>query len=540
MSLTYNKKLGCYSVVTHDTALAERCGLTKSTTARGVDGETVYYTADSAMNPTDNPYAVMPFYEEGDSLVKQRMAGIKRDFDMSWKTDDEFVPASPDGLEYRGFQKAGVKYGVDKRDVLIGDEPGLGKTIQAVGIANEIQADKVLIIVPASIRLNWHREYLKWTTNPDAIAQAISSSKGGPDYNKANVIILSYELAKSPGLHAGLLEQKWDLLILDEAHYLKSTDASRTQAIFGGGNGLFKDNFIAKNVESIVALTGTPLPNRPRECYTLARALCHESIDWLSFEKFCYRYNPSGVMENGHKLELKGREPELQARLRSNFMIRRLKKDVLKDLPDKQYEFTYMETNGAIQEVLRRESLLSFKLSDLHDPFGDLFGMIATLRREMGEAKASGIVAHMRYLLDIEEIPKVVLFCHHNSVMDQMMIELEDYGIVAVRGGMGMKQKDKSVQAFRFNPKVRVFLGQMEAAGFGIDGLQDVCDHVVIAEPAWTPGTNEQAIDRCHRIGQHNNVLAQFLVVEGSLDERVLAAVLEKNETIHNVLDRSH
>jgi SNF2 family DNA or RNA helicase len=105
---------------------------------------------------------------------------------------------------------------------------------------------------------------------------------------------------------------------------------------------------------------------------------------------------------------------------------------------------------------------------------------------------------------------------------------------------MSSKAKDNSVQEFQTNKKKRIFLGQIDAAGVGIDGLQNVCDHVVFAEPAWTPGANEQAIDRCHRIGQHNNVLAQFLVVEGSLDERIIAAVLEKNETIHNSLDRAH
>ncbi len=166
--------------------------------------------------------------------------------------------------------------------------------------------------------------------------------------------------------------------------------------------------------------------------------------------------------------------------------------------------------------------------------------MISTLRREMGEAKVPRVVEHCKYLLDTEEIPKMVLFAHHRSVMDRLAVELADYGAVAVRGGMGMIAKDSSVQAFRNNPKIRIFIGQMESAGVGIDGLQDVCDRVVIAEPSWVPGVNEQAIDRLHRMGQHSNVLAQFLVVEGSLDERMLAAVLEKNETIDNALDRKH
>jgi SWI/SNF-related matrix-associated actin-dependent regulator 1 of chromatin subfamily A len=145
----------------------------------------------------------------------------------------------------------------------------------------------------------------------------------------------------------------------------------------------------------------------------------------------------------------------------------------------------------------------------------------------------------MKMLLDIEEIPKVVLFCHHRSVMDALNEQLKDYGVVMVRGGIGPKRQQNAIDQFVENPAIRVFMGQLDAAGFGIDGLQGVCSRAVIAEPAWTPGTNEQAIDRLHRIGQHENVIATFLVVEGSLDEYVLASVLDKAQIIHSSLDRS-
>jgi SWI/SNF-related matrix-associated actin-dependent regulator 1 of chromatin subfamily A len=358
-----------------------------------------------------------------------------------------------------------------------------------------------------------------------------------------NAVVTSYELTRNEGIHNALLEKNWDLMILDEAHYLKTTDAERTRAIFGGGLGRYRNKLLANKAGSIVGLTGTPLPNRPRECYTLANALCPESIDWLSYDDFCFRFNPSMRMNKDDKIfniEKQGRLPELQARLRSNFMVRRLKKEVLKDLPDKRYELNYIEPDGNIQEVLMRESLLNFNVSDLKDPFSSIWGMISTIRKEMGIAKVPRVVEHMKYLLDVVEVPKVVLFAHHVDVMNQLTTELERFGVVAVRGGMSSGAKNNSILTFQNDPSKRIFLGQMDAAGFGIDGLQNVCSHVVFAEPAWVPGTNEQAVDRCHRIGQHGNVLAQFLVVEGSFDEKVLATVFEKNETIFNVLDRSH
>ncbi len=542
MTLKWNTTDKCYMVITTDAEKAERAGLTHSTKLKGPRGEPVYFTADYKGRPVDNPYAVLCFYDEADAGAKQRLDSMKADFDRSWLTEGKPFSAKGD-KSYLPYQNAGIAYGIDKRNVLIGDEPGLGKTVQAIGIANELQCDRILVIVPASIRLNWHRELNNWYKG-DPNIQVFKNSKGGFRPG-ANIGIFSYELAKHPGLHAAIMAEKWDMLVIDEAHYLKTEDAGRTRAVFGGGMGPFRDNYIADRIgKSIVSLTGTPLPNRPRECYTIAKALCPEAFDWMSFDDFVYRFNPSATITNSDgdiiSVEKKGRLPELQARLRSNFMIRRLKKDVLKDLPDKRYEFTYIEPDGRIQDVLQRESLLDFNIDDLKNPFADIWGMISTLRREMGEAKVPRVVEHMKFLLDIMELPKVVLFAHHRTVMDRLEFELEKYGVVAVRGGMSMFAKDKSVQGFQHDPDKRIFLGQMDSAGFGIDGLQKVCSNVVFAEPAWTPGTNEQAVDRCHRIGQHDNVLAQFLVVEGSLDERVLAKMLGKYDTIHNSLDRTH
>lgn len=541
-----------FEVTTKDKAKAERAGLTmyvdKTTRLPKLtaDGSFKFYTSDYMKEHTYNPYAVLSFYDEAVGEAKNRLERMKVDFDMSWATEAPAYEAK-DGKAYLGYQNAGIKYGLDKENVLIGDEPGLGKTVQALGIANERKSRNILIICPASIRLNWGREVKRWWMPPRGhVNQHIFLKSSGGSFASVdtNCVITSYELCRNEGVHAALMERDWDELILDEAHYLKTDDAERTRAIFGGGLGKWRDNHITQRVGRITALTGTPLPNRPRECFTLAKAICPESIDWMSFDDFCFRFNPSERRTTNDdkvfNIEKRGRLPELQARLRSNFMVRRLKKYVLKELPDKRYELTYLEPTGAIQEVLLRESLLNFQISDLKDPFSDIWGMISTVRKDMGIAKVPRVVEHLKYLLEIEEIPKIVLFAHHVEVMNMLTVALERYGVVAVRGGMSSGAKDRSVQAFQNDPKIRVFLGQLDAAGFGIDGLQNVASRVVFAEPAWVPGTNEQAVDRCHRIGQHDNVIAQFLVSEGSFDEKILASVFEKNETIFSVLDRSH
>jgi len=272
-------------------------------------------------------------------------------------------------------------------------------------------------------------------------------------------------------------------------------------------------------------------------CYTLTRGLCWEAIDWQSCESFMYRYNPSGRTSRGHNFEMRGRLPELRARLRCNFMVRRLKEDVLKDLPDKRYEMTYVETNGKIKEVIAKEKMLDYDVETLKNPTAEIDGQIATVRREMGEAKEGRVIEHIKYLLDIQELEKVVIFSHHKSVMDKLKEGLNKYGVVEVRGGMTPTAKQKSVDDFVNDPKTRVWSGQIDAASTGIDGLQEVCQYAVFCEPSWTPGVNEQAVDRLHRHGQHGNVVAQLIVVENSLDERVLAANFNKTHTIHSSLD---
>ncbi len=411
-------------------------------------------------------------------------------------------------------------------------------TVEAIGVNNSARETKNLVICPASIRLNWQREIIKWSTIPNVTTYPVLKSLDGIN-PYANYTIISYDLCRNEDIHAALMDIEWDSMIFDEAHFLKTEEAKRTRAMFGGGRGPFKDNFLTQQTKRVLALTGTPLPNRPRECFTLAKALCYESIDWMSFDEFCYRFNPSGLVgKDGHNREEHGRLPELRARLRCNFMVRRLKKHVLKDLPSKRYEMSYIEPNGAIEKVLTQERLVEFDPYRMFDGNFKLDGTpISTLRREMGEAKVPRVIERMKYLLDIVEVPKIVLFSHHKSVMDRLAQELQRYGIVSHRGGMTPKAKQASIDDFIADRRVRIFSCQLDTT-YGLDGLQKAASRLVFAEPAWTPGTNEQAVDRCHRIGQHDNVIAEFLISAGSFDELVLNAVLKKSKTIHVSLDQ--
>lgn len=536
MTLAFNTNTGDYVLTTDDVERPRRAGLTLARRVRGPQGEKVWFTSCE--------YAALNFYRDADPQAKAKLDPLWRDYQKSKAiTGDKDYPV-PRGMELMPFQRAGVEYALERQHTLIGDQPGLGKSAQSLVIANACGYRRVLIICPGSIRLNWRKEVLKWSTLRNPSTYPILSSKDGvhPD---ANFTIVSYDLCRNLGLHEALCATRWDMIVMDEMHAVKSTAAKRTQALLGGGRGPFKKQFIAQNADRIIGLTGTPLPNRPREAYTIARALNWEAIDWMSYDAFCHRFNPSAAVQvrkrDGSEVtinrEERGRLPELRARLRCNFMVRRLKRDVLTELPDTRYELTYVETSGPIRDVLAKERMIDFNTEDLKNPMAEFWGQVSTVRREMGEALAPRVVEHIRYLLDIVEMPKVVVFAHHRSVMDRLANDLHRYGVVQVRGGVSTDRKQAAVDDFMVEPNLRIFLGQIDAAGTGIDGLQNVAEHAVFAEAAWTPGVNEQAVDRLHRIGQHANVVAQFMVVEGSLTERILAAVFDKTKTIHESLD---
>lgn len=535
--LRWNPATCDYVVHTTDKSKAEGTGLTRSLSARGPGGIPVYFTQD--------PYAALNFYQAGDFVAQDRLGLIMSRYEASWALESPNTYPMGGNVVLRPYQNAGIDYVLDcfnrNNNALIGDAPGVGKTFTGIGVANALEAQRVLVISPGRIRKQWRDNIKIGSAIPKVrVFPVMKGSDGIATW--ANYVIISYDLTRNPHIHEALCAINWDLLLIDEAHLLKELTARRTQAIFGGGRRKeFKDDPLINHCKRIVAMTGTPLPNRPRECYTLTRALCWDAIDFLTEEAFRYRFNPSARMttDDGKTFnrEEKGRLPELHARLRCNFMVRRLKEQVLPWLPDKSYEFAYVETDGNIADIIRRERMLDYSLDDLKKPFSAIDGELSTIRREMGEAKLPQAIQHIRYLLDDMEIQKLVIFSHHRSVMDGLRDSLAEYGVVELRGGMSDRQAENSKLMFMQRPQVRIFSGQIEAAGVGLDGLQKVASYVLIVEPSWVPGVNEQAVDRLHRDGQHDNVIAQFLVAEGSLDETILASVIDKTYTTHEVLD---
>ncbi|MGH7743728.1 MAG: SNF2-related protein [Candidatus Dormibacteria bacterium] len=510
----------------------------------GLDFSIPLSNSKEAVLFTREPYAAATFADVATARAQRELAPITCAMASSWSEATSLHLDMPPDQELAGFQGANVEYALGRKHTLLGDQPGLGKTPSAIVFSNEIRAKRNLVICPANIRLQWAKRIREWTTLqwPYTIYPILRGTHGV--HPTANWTLISYELARSEGIGKALARQHYDLLVLDECHYLKTYDSQRTRAIFGGGDDPRLFPPLAQQAERILALSGTPLPNRPREAYTIARALCFDSIDWLSEERFRERFNPSYT---GEKVdpetgktkffvdERSGRLGELQNRMRANFMVRHLKRDVLKQLKLPYYDIVDMEETGPVKQALKAESLLGLDPENLDE--ADFFGgNIAAARKMMGVALAPQVADYCAMLLDGGE-EKIVVFAWHIEVLNILQHELEKYGVLRIDGSTSAKRKFDTVEVFVRDRKKRVMIGNLLSLGTGTDGLQAVCQHAVFAEPDWVAGNNEQAVDRLDRMGQSGTVLADFCVAPGSIAATVLARALEKRKVTHLALD---
>lgn len=471
---------------------------------------------------TESPFTAMPFSRLADPSARAAFAPLLRAVEES-KAVNSIVPIpAPEGCEYMPFQKAGIMYAVRRPHCMLGDHPGLGKSIQAIGVANYLGLKRLLVICPAGLRLNWAREIERWHLhNPGVDILLSGKSKAG---SKASVVS-SYDLAAS---WTGP-KTTFDLVIVDEVHYVKNMKTGRTQRVLGrkGTPGLIH---LAPRK---LVLSGTPIPNRVNEIFPVLRAIAPHVIDAMNYRAFLRYYGVSipGAF-GGDQLVGIRHEEELYMRMRAGFMVRRLKKDVLKDLPEKTYKMVIFPKDGTTTKVLKRERQFSAAEIIKHGvPVGTA---LPEIRREMGVAKAPTVLKYVEDMLE-DGVQKVIVFAHHRDVVSILEEGLEQYHPVVVSGATSATAGQAAVDAFQNDPAIRVFIGNIIAAGTGktLTAARDV----VFAEASWVPGENEQAEDRAHRIGQMRGVLIHILVVEGSLDAQILGTAARKRKDISAVLD---
>jgi SWI/SNF-related matrix-associated actin-dependent regulator 1 of chromatin subfamily A len=464
-------------------------------------------------------------------------------------TDSTLEIPVPTGLSYFSFQKVAVEFAATKKNALIADDLGIGKTVEAIGIINlDPQVKNVLIVCPASLRINWERELTKWLVRDMSVA--IANGKGLPE---TAVVVINYDIL---GKHiAALKARKFDLIVLDEAHMIKSRTALRSK--------LTREIIESQTVECRkVFLTGTPIKNRPVELWNLLNLL--DSQTWGNFFGYAKQYCNAKRVHIGRGRwvwDFSGASnlEELQARLRLTLMIRRLKSEVL-DLPPKVRQVIEIPENGfkgfiarenqtlqrytdSIDE-LRAEVVLAeasdnkaaydSAVSRLKNETDVAFTEMSKLRHELAVAKVPAIVEHAKLVL--ESTSKLIIFAHHLDVLAKLTEELAEFNPVKLTGEMSKEARQLSVDSFQTDPSVRVFVGSILAAGVGI--TLTAASVEIFAELPWVPADLIQAEDRAYRIGTTDKVLVQHLVIDGSLDAKMAKTIVAKQNVIDKALDK--
>jgi SWI/SNF-related matrix-associated actin-dependent regulator 1 of chromatin subfamily A len=447
------------------------------------------------------------------------------------------------------YQDQGAEFLSRKNYALLADEMGLGKTAQAILGLDRVSALIALVICPSVARINWLREFEMWSEFPRRY-EVMAALTDTP--SKGVTVICSYDYATEN--FEKLAKIKWDALVLDEAHFLKSHEAKRAKAILGVSG-------IARSAQKIWLLSGTPAPNHPGELWIMLYTF---GVTKLKYDDFIDRYCIVRNTSFGRKVVAANTAniPELR-QLLSQIMLRRLKKDVMSQLPPISYGHVSVEAGPVDVEILpsftqyflpvdrrdelkleleRQANLLKSVESNMRPEMNDKLATLAaisdsvsTLRRYIGLQKCRDAIEIINRELENNAYQKIVIFAIHRDVIETMRGGLRKFKPVTLYGGTDPDKRQRNIDRFQRDPKCRVFIGNIHAAGIAI--TLTAAHHVTFIEQDWVPGNNAQAIMRCHRIGQENPVSVRFIVLDKTLDAKIGFILKRKTEQLTEIFD---
>ena len=455
-----------------------------------------------------------------------------------FKTDVlDFLPMKLKN-KLKPFQLEGVRFGIEHNGkCLIADEMGLGKTLQSISIALNYKDEwPLLIICPSSLRQNWQNEITQNVPNISEMGGVVVIF-GSKDLTKpwGKVTILSYEIASK---HAHLLlQKKFKIVIADECHYLKNSQSKRCRELLP----------VFLNAEHTILMSGTALLSRPCELYPQLQALQFPIFN--TFHQFAIRYCKATVTPFGWDYNGNSHLSELHVLLSKYVMIRRLKEDVLTELPDKErMEVSISISEEDVQKMkdLRLAMEIQKKKIDKYSTVGEssdknVFEKFAKqaqfieLYTMTCSAKIKGVCEFLTKM--VLEGKKLLVFGHHQEMLDgiQQFVEENEIEFIRIDGSTNPTMRQKYVNSFQKERRIKIAILSITAAGTGI--TLHSADTVVFAELYWTPGVLRQAEDRVHRIGQKNDVRIFYLLAKNSIDDLIWPLLEKKLKISGETLD---
>lgn len=400
-----------------------------------------------------------------------------------------------------------------------GSEMGTGKTVMTLRAIEEISSCEhplhVLVICPAIATLVWEMEWYKWADHRKYL--------GCPK-------ILSYDKASRENYKKVLLKPlvPYDVLVLDEAHYVKNPEAARTKAVL---------EEIWPTIKYKICLSGTPFTQSIMDCWPVFSRMNPE--DFSDYWEFVKSYTKVVRIPYGPRYKFEGvkNAEKLKKIINDKFFFRYTKEKVLKELPGKTYQLIPLGPEYKVPTTPDQEKEQERYLELLKKSFAT--GQpapkppipIATRAREQGLKKIPAIVEFARNLLDAET--PIIIFCYHTEVIEKLKEELKSYGPVSIYGKTPDAERKRAVEQFQ-SGESNCFIGQFKAAGTSITLTRS--STVILGEMSWSPSDVSQAIDRADRIGQESLVTVYYFAVAASVDEKFQEVLMQKSKAFKKVI----
>ena len=449
-----------------------------------------------------------------------------------------------------------VRWVLSRRASYIAGEAGTGKSPVAPLCINTIPGPAI-IICPSFLKLNWEDELENWLIDFHHI-QIFNKQTDIVNPN-ADIYIVPDSLLHVHNFRKQFFELKkrFKYIFVDEAHRFKSEDARRTMSLAGRrdvklGKGRKAEKVFWKGfhhiTDHIIDLSGTPMPNRPLELYPLISRHAPHALNFLDPHRFGTRFCAGFESDWGWDYTGNSNLEELHDILTKNYMLVKRLEDCV-DLPALlPPQFLYIDDDRGAYAKDEMQLLKTLRITDIlqlvssqdeafkrrmHDALEDNpeiggFGFISELRKMLGLSKIKASVKVIKEMLEDDD--KIVVFCWHKEVAKRLEELLSAYKPLVIIGGMKDKTRHDIVKKFQSEKDHRILVANIQAAGVGITLTKS--SRVLFVEPSWVPTDNDQAISRCHRIGQTRSVQATYLVVKNSLDHLILNAHINKSEVI--------
>jgi SWI/SNF-related matrix-associated actin-dependent regulator 1 of chromatin subfamily A len=476
-----------------------------------------------------------PLFYVSKSQISENLLDIEMDVDVDF---DEYQKRDKRGWRVFPHQEIGVKFLLSKNNRILGDDMGLGKTLMSTIASIESGVEKILVVCPANAKINWFREINAYIPEED-----ISIIKSG-HWDPKRYTIINYDILKNfhtitdgrknykdYEIHRNLVDEGFDLVIMDEAHMVKNPKANRTKIM----------NQITEKIKKRWLLTGTPIANRPMDFFNLLN-ICDSPVT-SSWKQFAFRYCDgkkfkkklkSGSYRDIWITDGASNLEELHNRTK-NLILRRKKEDHL-DLPPKIVAPYYVEIDDMNQYHRVFDEYLEWAKSE-----GKRLGTgrhmveLIVLRKYLALEKTKQTIELAEQA--IENGQKVIIFTNFTHSFDTLM---DHFGKIAVghNGKMNSTSKQNSIDKFQEDDNIKVFVGNLISAGTAITLTK--AETVIMNDLDFVPSNHAQAEDRAHRIGSTSTTNVYYPIAVGTIDEMMFKILEKKRKIIDTVIGDEH